>query len=277
MARMSPRPPYAGPVRAVVFDWAGTTVDHGSLAPLGVFLRAFGRHGLAPSREDARGPMGSHKRVHVATVLALPHVAAAFRAKHGRDATDEDVEAIYQDVLRLQIEVLPDFGAPVPGALETAAWLRARGVAIGSTTGYVRAMMDVLEPVARAHGWAPDVTIAADEVKAARPSPLMALAALVKLGAWPVQACVKVGDTPIDVDEGLNARMWTVAVAMTGNELGLTEAELAALPADERAARRERAHARLRATGAHYVIDGVADLPGVIADIERRLAAGESP
>ena len=33
-------------LRALVFDWAGTVVDHGSLAPMGAFVETFGEFGV---------------------------------------------------------------------------------------------------------------------------------------------------------------------------------------------------------------------------------------
>ena len=34
-------------LKAVIFDWAGTVVDHGSLAPMGAFVETFAEFGLA--------------------------------------------------------------------------------------------------------------------------------------------------------------------------------------------------------------------------------------
>jgi phosphonoacetaldehyde hydrolase len=45
----------------------------------------------------------------------------------------------------------------------------------------------------------------------------MALQALIKLSVSPVQAVVKIGDTAVDIEEGLNGGMWSVGVAVTGN------------------------------------------------------------
>ena len=71
--------------------------------------------------------------------------------------------------------------------------------------------------------------------------------------------------------------MWTVAVAQTGNEVGLSEAEFVALPAVEQEARRRHARAALAAAGAHYVIDGVWELPTVVQAINARLQDGMQP
>jgi phosphonoacetaldehyde hydrolase len=34
-------------VKAVIFDWAGTIVDYGSLAPMGAFVETFAEFGVA--------------------------------------------------------------------------------------------------------------------------------------------------------------------------------------------------------------------------------------
>lgn len=268
---------YTGSIQAVIFDWAGTVIDHGCCAPAGVFVKAFAKHGLDITQEQARGPMGTHKRVHVATVAALSPVTAQFQAKHGRNPTDDDIEAIYQDAVKLQIGCLTDFADPIPGALAAIDELRGRGIKIGSCTGYVREMMEVLVPAAKEKGYEPDAWVCASDVPSARPSPLMALANLLKLDAWPVEACVKVGDTVTDIEEGLNAGMWSVGVAMTGNEVGLTVNELEALSSEERLQKRARAVCKLEKAGAHYVVDSIADVPPVIDQIAARVSRGERP
>jgi phosphonoacetaldehyde hydrolase len=184
---------------------------------------------------------------------------------------------MYEEFIPLQLRVLANYADPIPGAVETIAELRQRGVKIGSTTGYNRQMMNVLVPEAIRRGYQPDSIVCVSDVPAGRPEPWMALRSAMELRAYPPALCVKVGDTVPDIQEGLNAGMWSVAVALTGNELGLTTGELAALSVDELETRRERAHLRLADAGAHYVIDGIWSLPQVLDDIEERLAGGEQP
>ncbi len=59
-------------IRLVVFDWAGTTVDHGSFAPVTPFVEALARHGVRVTTAEARGPMGLHKRDHLVALFRLP-------------------------------------------------------------------------------------------------------------------------------------------------------------------------------------------------------------
>jgi phosphonoacetaldehyde hydrolase len=264
-------------VEAVLFDWAGTTVDHGCMAPVASFIEVFRRRGVTLSPAEARVPMGTHKRTHIEMLTRMEPVAERWRAAHGRPPTAADVDAMFMDFLPLQIACLAQHAEPIDGVLDTVRALRARGIKIGSTTGFTREMMDVLLPAARQRGYAPDVTVTATDVPAGRPFPFMCLENVIDLGVSSVEVCVKVDDTIVGIEEGQNAGMWTVGVAVTGNEIGLSKADLAALDPPVRSALTARARARMRAAGAHYVIDGVSDLLPCIADIESRMARGERP
>ena len=264
-------------LQAAILDWAGTVVDHGSRAPMGAFVRAFAEFGVSISIADARGPMGMAKWDHIRTVGQAPAVAAAWRTRHGRDFNEADVDAIFQVFEPMNVAAVRDHADLIPGAIEAIAALRARGLRIGATTGYTRAIMQELAPLAAAAGYAPDLTVCAGDLSAGRPSPLMMWYAMAKLGVWPAATVVKVDDTTPGIGEGTAAGTWTVGITLTGNEVGLSAADLTALSDAERAAHRARAGAVLTAAGADYVIDSIAELPAVVAAIDARLAAGERP
>lgn len=104
----------------------------------------------------------------------------------------------------------------------------------------------------------------------------MALQNVIALGIDAVAHCVKVDDAAPGISEGLNAGMWTVGLAVSGNEFGATWDAYQTM--SKRTLRcREHAASKLYAAGAHYVVDSLADLPGVIAHINARLAQGERP
>ena len=155
--------------------------------------------------------------------------------------------------------------------------LRAQGMKIGSCTGYTRPMVDVLAPAAAAQGYIPDAVVCSSDVPQGRPYPFMCYLNAIKLEAYPLEACLKIGDTVADIHEGLNAGMWTLAVARTSNDLGLTEEQVRALPADELKDRLDKVSRRFLDAGAHYVVDGIWDAPRIAEEINRRLADGERP
>jgi phosphonoacetaldehyde hydrolase len=99
----------------------------------------------------------------------------------------------------------------------------------------------------------------------------------IDLGVYPMEAMVKVGDTVSDVQEGLNAGMWTVALSKSGNELGLPLEEVECLPTAALTARLSLVEDRLVEAGAHYVVEDITQVPAVIEDINDRLSQGEQP
>ena len=268
---------YRGPVKAVIFDWAGTTVDYGCCAPAQVLMQVFADHGVDLTVEQARAPMGLMKRDHIRQITLMTPVAERWQAVHGRLPNEEDVAHMYSDFVPLQMAILADYADPIPGAVALAAGLRERGLKIGSTTGYSREMMQVLAPEAARRGYAPDEWVCATAVPAGRPYPWMMYANEMKLGAFPPEAVVKIGDTIPDIEEGLNAGAWAVGVAQTSSEIGLTEQQVAELPAGALATRMENVRRRMAAAGAHDVVDGVWDCAPVIEEIGQRLARGEKP
>jgi phosphonoacetaldehyde hydrolase len=270
--------PFRGPLQGVVFDWAGTIVDYGSFAPTKVLIQAFAERDVAVSLVEARVPMGLPKWDHIQALGRLPGVAGRWRERHGRTMTRDDVDALYARFMPLQLEYIAAYSAVIPGVLETLRALRARGLRLGSTTGYPRQVMDVLVPFAEDQGLRLDHNVAGDDLKpGGRPGPWMALANVIELGIRDVGACVKVDDTEPGILEGRGAGMWTVGVAVSGNEMGLALEEVRALAARERQERRDRAAEKFLGWGAHYVVDTVADLPHVLGQIEERLRQGERP
>lgn len=264
-------------LEAVVFDWAGTIVDHGSRAPMGAFVRAFEEFGVAITIDEARGPMGLAKRDHVAAILRAPRVAALWQERHGTAPGDADIDRVYDVFVPLNVAVVTDYAELIDGAAETVARLRERGLKIGSGTGYIREIMAPLLPLAAEQGYAPDNLVCAGDLAQGRPSPMMLWRTFLDLEIQRAWRVVKVDDTEVGIEEGLNAGCWSVGVAMTGNLFGHDLEETAALDSETLAAKRAEAYARLKQAGAHAVIDSVADLEPVLDDIEGRLIRGERP
>jgi phosphonoacetaldehyde hydrolase len=265
-------------LEAVIFDWAGTIVDFGSFAPTQVLVQAFNQIGIPLTLAEARLPMGLAKWQHIKTLGQMPSINAHWQEKFGRSMTDADVDNLYAVFMPLQIAQVGLFSRPISGAIATVNALRAQGLKIGSCTGYPRAVMNALAPIAAQDGFAPDCIVTSDELKAgARPGPWMALKNVIELGISHVAACVKVDDTVPGIEEGLNAGMWTVGLAISGNEVGLSESEWQALDANEQARLRQTVTAKFQQAGAHFVIDSIADLPPVIAQIETALRNGQRP
>lgn len=268
---------YRGPLKAVLLDWAGTTMDYGCFAPAVVFVAVYEKYGVPITIKEARVPMGAHKRDHIRQISQMEGVAQRWEERHGRKPTEEDVEQMFTDFIPMQLEVLADYADLIPGTLEMVAELRRQGMKIGSTTGYTGEMMGLLQKEAADRGYTPDATCCATQVPAGRPAPWMCIQNAMDLQVFPMEAIVKVGDTLPDIWEGLNGNMWTIGLAKTGNEMGLTEEQIQALDPEVRQRKLEQAYNRMAMAGAHYVVDAISDIMPCIEDINARLARGERP
>jgi phosphonoacetaldehyde hydrolase len=264
-------------LQAVILDWAGTAVDFGSLAPVAALQRVFAANGVPITPAEARADMGVLKKDQIRAICAGQRVAHAWTLEHGQPPAETDVERLFSEFLPRQSEILAEFSAPIPGVPETVERWRAAGLRIGSTTGYTRALLDVVVPVASRMGYAPDASVTPDEVGGGRPRPFMCYRNAILLGVFPLWHCVKIGDTPSDIAEGLNAGMWSVAVTATGNEIGISREEWEALPPAARCEREREAAQRLRMAGAHFTAPSLTECTGILDEIERRIAAGEKP
>lgn len=251
---------------AILLDWAGTTIDHGSLAPARVFVEIFRRFGIEVTDAEARGPMGKAKREHIASVLFLPRVAELWKQKKGQLPNDHDVQQLYDDFLPLQKSVLAQSSQVIEGVPEAIDWCRSRGLKIGSTTGYTRDLMAVVMPIASAGGYRPDVMFCSDDVPTGRPAPWLNFRAAEALGVYPMNRVLIVDDTPLGIRAGRNAGCWTVAVSLTGNSMGLSQKEVEALDPAARKQRLAQIEKEFLEAGAHHVLASVAELPRLLRD-----------
>lgn len=270
---------YQGPVKAVILDWSGTTADAYVIAPAIVFVEVFHNQGVDISMEEARGPMGLRKDLHIRALTEIPEIRQRWIDVHGTKPTQADVDRMFADFVPIQLECLPRYTALLPGVADVTQALQSENIKIGSTTGFIRPMVDVLEKDAAEQGYVPDASVAGDEVEhGARPSPFMVYRNLDLLDAWPIQSVIKVDDTVGGVGEGINAGCWAVGIARYSNYMNINSLEEAESISQEELDRRlHLTRQRLTDAGAHYVINTITELPGVVEDVNERLSTGQNP
>ncbi|AGH81920.1 phosphonoacetaldehyde hydrolase [Psychromonas sp. CNPT3] len=266
-------------IEAVIFDWAGTIVDFGSFAPTTIFVEAFQKeYAFEITLKEARVPMGLGKWDHIKAVGKLDSVNQRWVTQFGKSMDDADIDKIYQRFIPLQKVKVVDHATPILNAINVVNDLKKQGIKIGSCTGYPRAVMDILIPVAAKHGYVPDCIVATDDLKhGGRPAPFMVLKNVIDLGVSNVANCIKVDDSTPGITEGHNAGMWTVALLLSGNEAGLTYQQYQQADKKTLEQARQKARVVLAKSNPHYMIDTIDDLPSVLTEIEKRLEAGERP
>lgn len=252
---------------AVVFDWAGTMIDFGSFAPLKAFVKSFGAFNIEVTDDDARIPMGSPKWDHINEMMQMPHISNAWKKEFGNLPGAADVDKVYNVFVPINEDVVSQYATLVPGAQEMLSYLESHELQVGSTTGYVRSIMEKVLPIAAEQGYRPLNLVCSDDLPFGRPSALGMYKCCVDLGISHVSKIIKVDDTEPGIAEGVNAGTLTVGVSLSGNYVGKSLEELSLLSADEINELKKVAENKLKAAGADYVIDTVADLPNLLDQI----------
>ena len=270
---------YRGKVKALVLDWSGTVADAYVLAPAVVFFEVFKKHGVEISMFEARGPMGLRKDLHIKALTEVPEIRHRWKEIKGKDPDQGDVDDMFADFVPMQLDCLRQYTGLLPGVAEVVQRLQKQGIKIGSTTGFVRPMVDILEEDAKKQGYVPDASVAGDEVEhGARPKPFMVYKNLDMMDVHPIQSVIKVDDTVSGIGEALEAGCWGVGVSLYSNYMDIDSlADAESLSDEEMARRLDHTNEILQKAGAHYVIDSLTDIEPVIEDVNRRLARGERP
>jgi len=247
-------------IEAVIFDWAGTTVDYGCFAPVQVFTEVFTNAGVAPTPQEE--PMGMLKWDHIRTMLEMPRIKREWIRLYGQAPTDTDADKLYASYEPALLHILTRYADPKPYVVETIKKLRALGIKIGSTTGYTDIMMEIVAPQAAKAGYAPDCWFSPDSCnKKGRPYPYMIFKNMEALQIDSVSKVIKAGDTVADILEGKNAGVFTIGILDGSSVIGLSEAEFEALSEDEKNALRKHAEQKYLDAGADAVVQ---DIRGIL-------------
>lgn len=265
-------------IKGVVFDWAGTIVDFGSLAPMGAFVELFGRYGVSITIEEARTPMGLPKLEHIRMLGSMPSISQQWQQRHGRIFGDADARLLLQEFEPMSAEAALARADFIPGLLETQSWLQRHEIRIATTTGYTRRIMTPIIASAHQRGFIPEQVICCDDVERSRPDPMGMRLCIQSFGLeGQAQRVIKVDDTEPGLAEGRNAGCWTVGVAASGNALGWNFLQWKQASVEQRSEALNRASQALLDAGADEVIPTVAELPHALIRIDQRMSNGDRP
>ena len=252
-------------IKAIILDWAGTTVDFGSITPIVAFKEVLEEYTKqSVPKAVIQKYMGLKKIDHVKKVLADINIPY----------TETDLVNIMEKIDEKIRQVAVDKTVLIDGTLEFQEYLKSKSIKLGSNTGYTRNMMNVIEAIAEKQGYKPDCTLASDEASAGRPYPWSCFNIAEKLNVFPMSSCVKMGDNIVDIEEGLNANMWSVGIVESSNLIGISEEELNKHPDKEELI--NSAKDKLLKAGAHLVIRTIKQAPEAVDLIEAYIAKNGS-
>ena len=187
----------------VVADFAGTMfLEEGAV--VAAYRSAFRAFGIEAGDDEIAARRGASKRA------VFEDLAGRMRPPDEARVVAGQALAAFEAALREEYSSGPV--QEVPGAGETARCLRAARVRVALASGFDRGLVDLL--VGRL-GWDDlfDLTIAGNDVATGRPGPFIIYHAMERLGVHDVATVAVVGDTPLDLQAGMNARAgWVIGV-----------------------------------------------------------------
>jgi FAD dependent oxidoreductase TIGR03364/phosphonatase-like hydrolase len=186
-------------IELVVFDIAGTTVND--------------NNGVAACLRDALFDFGMQVNLtQINQVMGWPKPAAIrYLVENSLDHAarlSSQINMIHANfVTRMKRFYMHDPRvSAMPGAADVFLALRSAGIKVALNTSFSR---DITTTILHRLGWKVgeliDAVISSDEVPRALPAPDMIHALMKKLGIASAKQVAKVGDTPIDIEEGLAA------------------------------------------------------------------------
>lgn len=209
-------------IQLVVFDMAGTTIrdDHEVEQCI---LKAAISTGLDVSKDRLHQMNGIQKR----RIFELLWADEVGTAHPDYDGKVDHSYAVFRRILEDHYRSQPIL--PAEGAVEVMQWLRSKGIKVALNTGFYREVADIILTRLGWVGMLVDLSVTPTETgERGRPHPDMILLAMRMLGIDDPQTVVKVGDVPVDVEEG-KAAGCLLSLAVT-NGVGTPEELRAARP-----------------------------------------------
>jgi phosphonatase-like hydrolase len=204
-----------GPIQLVVFDLAGTTIDDNGAVVLNCLVETLRVHDLAGTPAELNALMGMNKR----EVFGM---LAARRYPVGSTEAEALAEAALATFVARMTAAYERHLAPLPGAEEVFVFLRARGMKVAIDTGFDATVGGLIMQRLDWPGRLIDLAVFSSDVLRGRPAPYMIFRAMELLDIQDVHQVMKIGDTPSDLEEGMNAGCGEVIGVLSGTHTATT-------------------------------------------------------
>ena len=204
-----------GPFQLVVFDMAGTTIEDRGGVVLSCLLETVHTYELPGTPQELNALMGMNKRE------VFGALAARLYPTDDRRAAQVAEEALANFIDRMR-RAYESHLTLIPGTQETFAFLRARGIKIALDTGFDAKVGKLVMERLNWLGSLVDLAVYSSDVTRGRPAPYMIFRAMERLGVLNVRQVMKIGDTPADLESGVNAGCGEVIGVLSGAHTATT-------------------------------------------------------
>jgi phosphonoacetaldehyde hydrolase len=195
----------------IIFDLSGVLIDFGMYAPVIATSRAFRNRDIYIPERIIRQNIGINQEKHIKLLCNYYN--------HGHN-----FESIYTDYKNELIVLNSNaaFTSPINGADRTTNLLKRLGYKIAITTFYNKNVFSVIDKSLKSNNIVYDTVVCNNDVILGKPEPFMLYKIMNRFNV-PAKKCIKVGESPLNVLEGLKAKVDTINVIDSSNLMGMDE------------------------------------------------------
>ena len=198
-------------IRACIFDLGGTLIDKYSLSPLNSLHKAFHKFNIPITKSLIADDMGLKKKEHIEIILEKPNVKPMWYRETSDIPKSIMRDCILREFNRVQTKSLETCDL-IENSVFTINRLQKMGIKIGITTGFNYEHTMIVNNIFEEHNIFLDSIVSSDCVDNSRPYPDMIHENMKNLNITNPKHVIKIDDTFIGIQEGLNAGCFTIGV-----------------------------------------------------------------
>ncbi len=196
---------------AVILDLSGTIIDFGVHVPFLALSNAFMMNGINIPSNKIRKNMGINNQLMIKNLCNQYNVPNKYYSVYKE----------YENQLYV-LNTCKEHTTPINQAVETTINLKKHGFKIGLTTNYNRNVFNLIEKSLSKHGFVFDVIACNNDVLCEH-NDLLTLQKVVYLLDVPHEQCLKIGESSLNILEGLYANIDTLNLIDSSNAMGMDE------------------------------------------------------
>jgi phosphonoacetaldehyde hydrolase len=196
---------------AFIFDLSGVLVDFGVHAPVIAMCRAFSNNGIYIPEKNIKPYIETNQQNHIKALCNFNKCPDKF-------------ETIYDDYMNelVVLNYSSEFTTPLNGVVKVTNMLKDKGYKVGITTFYNKNVFNVINKNLKKHGVHYDTVVCNNDVILGKPEPFM-LYKIMDRFKVPAKKCIKIGESHLNMIEGVNAKVDTINVIDSSNNMGMDE------------------------------------------------------
>jgi phosphonoacetaldehyde hydrolase len=251
-------------IRACIFDLGGTLIDKYSLSPLYSLHKAFHKYNIPITKSLIADDMGLKKQEHIETILEKPNVKPMWYRGTSDIPKCVITDCILREFNRVQTKSLETCDL-IENSVFIVNRLQKMGIKVGITTGFNYEHTMIVNNIFEEHNIFLDSIVSSDCVDNSRPHPDMIYKNMRNLDITNPKEIIKIDDTNVGIQEGLNARCFTIGVprwSINMNMYGENEGE-----EDFNTIMEKLKHSKKQLQNCHYLIDDLKSIPTIVLNI----------